>query len=133
MTDLNRRAVLLGGVALTIAGLPALAAEVPAPQAGKGLIVFYRGGGQGAAVRYTIEGPDGLVGEMKQGAVLFSHMPPGDHLYRVPDANNTEGVISIAAGETKFIDCYLDAATNTGKLQFREVSADRAMKTISKY
>ena len=134
MTHLTRRTLLVGSAAALVAGRALAAPAIPAPEAGKGLIVFYRGGtSAGMAARFTIEGPSGVVGEMKQGAVLFAQMPPGEHLFRVPEANSTEGVIPVKAGETIYIRCYLDAATNAGKLQFQVVDEARAMKDMRNF
>ncbi|MEQ9693388.1 hypothetical protein [Shimia sp. SDUM112013] len=134
MTKLTRRVFL--GSAATAAVLPAaaFAASVPAPASGMGLIVFYRGGaGAGINARFDIADANGkIVAHMQQGAVQPVSVTPGTHEFSVPDANDTSGEITVAAGQTVFVECYLDAATNSGKLQFRIQPEATAMKRISK-
>mgnify|MGYP000017223105 FL=1 len=135
MTKFTRRGLLAVSAAAAILPATAFAASVPAPAAGKGLIVFYRGGSAaGNAVRFDIADANGkVVAHMQRGAVQPVSVSPGAHEFSVPDANNTSGVIEVAAGQTVFVECYLDAATFAGKLQFRIQPEAKAMKTISKY
>lgn len=105
---------------------------IPDPKPGMGQIVFYRGGSTaGNAVRFTIEDANGkTVANLHRGSVDVVDVPPGDNFFRVPEANNTEGTITVKAGQTLFIRCYLNAATFAGKLQFEEVSRERAYKEL---
>ncbi|TKZ21311.1 hypothetical protein FAP39_06095 [Shimia litoralis] len=134
MTKLTRRGLMAMGAAVALFPMAAFAASVPAPEPGKGLIVFYRGGSTaGNAVRFDIADQNGnIVAHMQRGAVQPVSVSPGAHEFSVPDANNTSGVIDIKAGETIFIESYIDAATFAGKLQFRVVPEKRALKTIGK-
>lgn len=137
MTKLSRRHML----ATTTAALAATAFvptaalannSIPAPKAGMGQVVFYRSGSTaGSGVRFTIQDANGkTVANLHRGAVNVVDVPPGDNFFRVPEANNTEGTINVKAGQTLYIRCFLNAATFTGKLQFEEVSRERAYKEL---
>lgn len=135
MSNLSRRqmlAVTVAATALTTYAPMALAADIPAPKGGGGVVVFYRGGANaGNAVRFSIEDANGnVVAHLQRGAIEPVHVPAGDNFFRVPEANNTEGTIPVKAGETVWIRCFLDAATNTGKLQFQRVDEARARKEL---
>ncbi|WP_299354569.1 hypothetical protein [uncultured Shimia sp.] len=137
MTTLSRRQMMTAVVAATAAAaiVPVAAMaqnSIPDPKAGMGQIVFYRSGSTaGSAVRFTIQDANGkTVADLKRGAVNVVDVPPGDNFFRVPEANNTEGTIKVAAGQTLYIRCYLNAATFSGKLQFEEVSKERAYKDL---
>ena len=137
MTKMTRRNLLTTGAAVLAAAstlpMAALAStSIPDPKPGMGQIVFYRSGSTaGNALRFTIQDANGnTVADLHRGAVNVVDVPPGDNFFRVPEANNTEGTISVKAGETLFIRCYINAATFAGRLQFEEVSRERAYKDL---
>ena len=137
MTKMTRRNLMVSGAALlaATATLPMAAhanTAIPDPKPGMGQVVFYRSGSTaGNAIRFTIQDAKGnTVADLHRGAANVVDVPPGDNFFRVPEANNTEGTISVKAGETLFIRCFLNAATFTGRLQFEEVSRERAYKDL---
>lgn len=137
MTKISRRDTLkIAGASLVAASfVPAAASaegKFPKPPAGKGQVIFYRSGsGAGNSVRFTIQDKSGkTVAELKRGAVNVVPVSPGPNFFRVPEANNTEGTIDVKAGQTIFVRCFLNAATFTGKLQFEEVTAERAAQEL---
>ena len=136
MTTFSRRQLLAttaGAIAAaTVAPMALANTTIPDPKPGMGQIVFYRGGSTaGNAVRFTIEDANGnVVANLHRGSVDVVDVPPGDNFFRVPEANNTEGTITVQAGQTLFIRCYLNAATFAGRLQFEEVSRERAYREL---
>ncbi|SHI78195.1 hypothetical protein SAMN05444000_10346 [Shimia gijangensis] len=137
MSKFNRRDVLAYAGATAVAALfgPAAAfaqVKIPAPKPGQGVVVFYRSGTTaGSGVRFTIQDANGrTVAHLKRGSVDAVPVPAGPNFFKVPEANNTEGTIDVKAGQTLYIRCYLNAATFAGKLQFEEVSEERARKEL---
>ena len=137
MPNFNRRDVMKYASATAIAAmLTPMAAfaktKIPAPEPGKGVVVFYRSGSTaGASVRFTIQDESGkTVANLHQGSVDAIQVPAGPNFFKVPEANNTEGTIDVKAGQTLYIRCYLNAATFAGRLQFEEVSEERARKEL---
>lgn len=137
MTTLSRRQLLAAtaaSVAITASAAPMAMAQtnIPDPKPGMGLIVLYRFGTQaGSAVRFTVQDASGkTVAELHRNAVNYIDVPPGDNFFRVPEANSTEGTITVKAGETLFIRSFLNAATFAGRLQFEEVSRERAERDL---
>lgn len=137
MSDFSRRDMMKYASAAAFVALMGPSAAfakttIPAPEAGKGQIVFYRSGSAaGSGVRFTIQDANGkTVANLKRGSVDVVSVPPGPNFFKVPEANNTEGTIDVKAGQTLYIRCYLNAATFAGKLQFEEVSEARAKKEL---
>ena len=137
MSKFSRRDVVkYAGATAAVALLSPMAAfakvTIPAPKPGEGVVVFYRSGSSaGASVRFTIQDANGkTVAHLKHGSVDAVPVPAGPNFFKVPEANNTEGTIDVKAGQTLYIRCYLNAATFSGKLQFEEVSEERARKEL---
>ncbi len=81
--------------------------SVPEPQAGQGLIVFYRpNSAAGSALRVPLTVNGNSVVNLSNGAVIMQNVPPGQHtiVATAPSVSGTSTFsTNVGAGQTVFI------------------------------
>ena len=133
---ITRRNFLLtsGAVVLTGCQTPGsvnLQGPLPSPDAGKGLIVFYRpASAAGAAIRFNINHSDGYVGQLTSGAVLFRQVNPGPQTFWSQVISQDAITINVSAGQTYFVRGDVLLGVYAGRPKFTQVSPEQGRREM---
>ena len=112
------------------------AAEVPNPQAGQGLIVFYRPRrAAGGAIRFNITSQGRTIGNLSNGSVIAQPVSPGQYGFEVqsPSIDGRDSVsVPVKAGQTVFIRGEIRAGWPVGRPKFTVVSETQGRAEVQK-
>ena len=117
-------------------GMKVFAADVPAFEEGKGLVVFYRPSkAKGGGIRFNMRGSNGLQHSLLNGTYLVEQLEPGEYTYTVssPSVNATDAiVISVKAAEVYFVRGDLVVGWPAWRTKFAIVSEETGRAGFSK-
>lgn len=86
-----------------ITAADAQAGKLGKPPAGKSLIVFYRPGGMGAALGFTIREGETQIAKVGNGSYQVYIAEPGTHEYKIQSEATDTIRMEIDAGETYYV------------------------------
>ncbi|MGR3713187.1 MAG: DUF2846 domain-containing protein [Shimia sp.] len=133
---MDRRQFTVGLVATLAAGSQAIAASIPAPKSGMGLILFYRPRrALAAAIRFQVNTSSAAVGNLSNGSVIAFHAPPGAYTFSVSTPSVAGGdtiSVDLQAGQTAFIRADMRAGWPAGRGKFIRMPDEQARSEISK-
>ena len=103
------------------------------PEAGKGLVIFYRerhftGGGMG----YDIKDNGKKIGGLSNGSYFVYQAAPGDHHFTAATEVTEEKVISVVAGKTYYVRGEVQVGIVMGRPHLTEVTNDECSSAIRK-
>jgi hypothetical protein len=117
-------------------GMKVFAADVPAIEEGKGLVVFYRPSkAKGGGIRFNMRGSNGLQHSLLNGTYLVEQLEPGEYTYTVssPSVDATDAiVISVKAAEVYFVRGDLAVGWPAWRTKFAVVSEETGRAEFSK-
>jgi hypothetical protein len=91
-------------------------AVVPAPEAGKGQVVFFRTGGLvGAAISCNVREEGKLVGGLSGGKYFVVNFAPGKHVFTTKSEATDTLNMEIETGETYYVRCAIGAGVVAGR------------------
>ena len=106
-------------------------AQVPQPEEGKSLIVFYRKKKMsGGAIRFNIQDAQRTYGELKNGDVMYVNLDPGEHTFYSKVL--TEDAITLFTEEDKvyYVKATIKVGYYAGRPRFERVDEKTALKEI---
>ena len=128
--------VISAGVALSTISIPAQSADIPAVEADKGLVVFYRlRKAAGAAIRFNMQHNGSSIGNLTNGTVMYRHVEPGEHRFSVqsPSIDGKDAVsLNIDAGKIYYIKGEILWGWPAGRTKFTLVSESEAQADLKK-
>ncbi len=141
-TKLLAAALIVTAVAVSPTGVSAAKdkapATIPAPEPGKGQVVFFRTGGLvGAAISCNVREEGKLIGGLSGGKYFVVNFTPGKHVFTTKSEATDTLNMEIESGETYYVRCSIGAGVVAGrpnltpvdKAVFDEKSSGLKLKT----
>ncbi|MCH8614510.1 DUF2846 domain-containing protein [Sphingomonas sp. SM33] len=97
---------------------------LPEPQAGKGLVVFYRPGIMGALMGCTVREGDAELARLGSKKYFALAVNPGIHEYSTHGELNDRVRLEVEEDETYFVRCNVSAGTWGGKANLEPSNRD---------
>jgi hypothetical protein len=91
------------------------AAEVPAPPAGMGQVVFYRSSRMGALISCRVREGGEVVNKLPPGKYFIHQTSPGAHEYSVKSEAKDVLRLEVEDGETQYVRCAINAGIGVGR------------------
>lgn len=103
------------------------AAEAPAAEEGKGLLVLYRmsKANKVAAIGFNLRSSSGFSGNLSNGSWLFEQVAPGQYPYSVssPSFDGQDSItVSVTAGQTYYLKGEIKWGWPAGRTKFSLMS-----------
>jgi uncharacterized protein DUF2846 len=111
-------ALSLSPMSLTAQEAPLVtkAGVIPAPEAGKGQIIFYRPGSMmGMALGCTVHEGPAEVARLGSGKYWVHNAEPGKHVYNTEAENKDVLNLEIEPGETYYVKCKIGMGIMAGR------------------
>lgn len=135
-------AMTVGIMAGSVNSQPATAAEapaqkspkvIPAPPAGKGQVVFYRGGGiSGRALGCGINSGGARISALGAGRYFILPVEPGSSSYTVKSEAADDLTLEVGPDETAYVKCAIKMGIMVGRPDLAPGSKDDFDKRSSK-
>jgi hypothetical protein len=110
---------------------PAISAELPRLEAGKGLVVFYRlGKFGGGAIRFNLNHAEGFMGQLLNDTWLYKSVEPGEHTFWSQVISQDSITISVEAGKTYYVKGVVKMGLVAGRPTFTQVSEQEGLKDL---
>ena len=123
-------AVLLGALFFDVR---TSAAEIPVPDSGKGLVVFYRiDSFKGKAIRFEINHAEGSVGQLLSGTYLYRNLAPGKHTFWSQAISQDSITVSVEAGKTYYVKGEVKMGAFAGRPKFSLAPESDALAALAK-
>ncbi|WP_271680560.1 DUF2846 domain-containing protein [Thermomonas mangrovi] len=98
------------------AAAAASSALIPAPQAGKGQVVFFREKKfVGAAMSYKVREGETELGKLSNGSYLVLEVEPGTHQYHMQGETKDVLTLEVEAGETYYVQGGISMGVLAGR------------------
>ena len=111
------------------------AANVPEAKPDKGLVVFHRKNlFAGKAIRFNINHPEGTLGQLLAGTMLYKYVKPGDHTFTAqsPSIDGQDSItINAKAGKVYYVRGEVLMGWPAGRTKFVPVSESEARAEIA--
>ena len=89
---------------------------IPAPQAGKGQVVFFREKKfVGAAMSYKVREGEAELGKLSNGSYLVLEVEPGTHQYHMQGETKDVLTLDVEAGETYYVQGGISMGVLAGR------------------
>jgi hypothetical protein len=109
-------------VTSSICPAAAVAAEIPAADSEKGLVIFYRPKSSGGVViRFNVNHSEGSLGILNNGAVLYRYFEPGQHQFWSQVISQDSIMINVEAGKVHFVKGEVKFGLYAGRPKFTQV------------
>jgi hypothetical protein len=109
-------------LAVLLLPLVVSAAEAPAVEEGKGLVVLYRmSKAKGAAIGFNLMSSSGFSGNLSNGSWLFEQVEPGPYTYSVssPSFDGQDSItVNVTAGQTYCLKGEIKWGWPAGRTKF---------------
>ncbi len=106
-------------------------AQVPQPEEGKSLIVFYRKKKMsGGAIRFSIQDSQRTYGELKNGDVMYVNVDPGEHTFYSKVLTEDAITLFTEEGKTYYVKATIKVGYYAGRPRFEQVDEKTALKDI---
>jgi hypothetical protein len=103
----------------------AIAATIGKPEAGKGLVVFYRPSKfVGGAIGFKVREDGKELGKLRNGNWFAVQVAPGEHAYDVHGEKHDVTSIEVEAGETYFLSGAIGMGVFAGRPNLSPSNAD---------
>lgn len=121
--------------AMTTFSANAWAASVPEAKPDKGLVVFYRKNlMKGKAIRFNINHPEGPLGQLLAGTMLYKYVKPGAHTFTAqsPSIDGQDSItINAEAGKVYYVKGEILWGWPTGRTKFVGMSDSEARADLA--
>ena len=112
------------------------AAEPPAVEDGKGLVILYRmAKAKGAAIRFNLRSSGGFSGNLSNGSWLFEQLEPGAYTYSVssPSFDGQDSItVNVAEGQTYYLKGEIKWGWPAGRTKFAQQSESSGQAELAK-
>ena len=111
---------------------PARSAELPALEAGKGMVVFYRiGKFGGGAIRFNLNHNDGYIGQLLNDTWLYKSVEPGAQTFWSQVISQDSITINVEAGNTYYVKGVVKMGVFLGRPTFTQMSEQEGLKDLA--
>jgi hypothetical protein len=112
------------------------AAEAPAVEEGKGLVVLYRmSKAKGAAIGFNLRSSSGFSGNLSNGSWLFEQVEPGQYTYSVssPSFDGQDSItVNVTAGQTYYLKGEIKWGWPAGRTKFSSMPESSGQAELAK-
>ena len=119
---MKKRSIQVFIIAVFLSPLLGAAAEPPAPEEGKGLVVLYRlAKAKGAAIRFNLRSSSGLSANLSNGSWLYEQLEPGKYTYWVssPSFDGQDAItLNVSTGQTLYLKGEIKWGWPAGRTKF---------------
>lgn len=106
-------------------------AQIPQPEEGKSLIVFYRKKKMSdGAIKFNIQDSQRTYGELKNGDVKYVNVDPGEHTFYSKVISEDAITLMTEAGKKYYIKTTIRVGYYAGRPKFEQVDEKTALKDI---
>ena len=106
-------------------------AQIPQPEEGKSLIVFYRKKKMsGGAISFNIQDSQRTYGNLKNGDVIYANVDPGEHTFYSKVLSEDAITLNTEAGKVYYINAKIIVGYYAGRPRFEQVDEKTALKDI---
>lgn len=99
----------------------------PEPASGKALIYFFREKKfSGALIAYNIKENGQVIGAVANGTYFFIQADPGVHTYTAATEAESSRTLTVAAGQTHYIECGVEMGMFAGRPALKVASEAEA-------
>ena len=107
-------------------------AQIPEPEDGKGLVVFYRPKKfSGGAITFNIQDQDKNYGPLKNGNVIYVQANPGQHTYFSQVISADAITLTIEPGQVYYVKAIVRVGYVAGRPKFEQVDEKKALKELN--
>ncbi len=111
---------------------PVRSAELPALEAGKGLVVFYRlGKFSGGAIRFNLNHSEGNMGQLLNDTWLYKSVEPGEQTFWSQAISKDSITINVEAGKTYYVKGVVKMGVFVGRPTFTQMSEQEGLKDLA--
>ena len=111
--------------------IPDSVAQVPQPEEGKSLIVFYRKKKMaGSAIKFSLQDAQRTYGDLKNGDVIYVNVEPGEHTFYSKVFREDAITLNVEADKIYYVKTAIRAGYYAGRPKFEQVDEKTALKDI---
>ena len=127
----NIKIGLLSIILFTILGTFKATAQIPEPEEGKGLVVFYRQKKfSGGAVKFSVKDSDKTYGQLTNGSVVNAQVEPGERTFWSQVISSDAITLTIEEGKVYYIKATVKTGVLAGSPKFSQVDEKTALKDM---
>lgn len=106
-------------------------AQIPQPEEGKGLVVFYRQKKfSGGAVKFSVKDSDKTYGQLTNGSVVKAQVGPGERTFWSQVISSDAIILTIEEGKVYYIKATVRTGALAGRPKFSQVDEKTAYKDM---
>ncbi len=108
-----------------------VSAQIPKPEEGKGLVVFYRTKSmKGGAIKFSVKETDKNYGQLTNGSVININIEPGEHTFFSQVISSDAITLTIEEGKVYYVKATVKIGAVAGRPKFSQVDEKKALKEI---
>ncbi len=105
--------------------------QVPEPEDGKGLVVFYRqkkfsGGG----IKFSVKDSEKNYGQLTNGSTIHINVEPGEHTFFSQVISSDAINVEVEVGKVYYVRATVKTGAIAGRPKFTQVSEKKAHKDL---
>lgn len=106
-------------------------AQIPTPEEGKGLVVFYRTKKfSGSAIKFSVKDSERAYGQLKNGTIININVEPGEHMFWSQVISSDAITLTIEEGKVYYIKGTVKMGAIAGRPKFNQVDEKKALKEM---
>ncbi len=108
-----------------------LSAQIPTPEEGKGLVVFYRTKKfSGSAIKFSIKDSEKSYGQLTNGSIIKVQVEPGEHMFWSQVISSDAITLTIEEGKVYYVKGSVKMGAIAGRPKFNQVDEKKALKEM---
>jgi len=106
-------------------------AQVPQPEEGKAMVVFYRKNKMtGAALKFNVQDSERTYGELKNGDAIYASVDPGEHTFYSKVFREDAITLNVEEGQVYYVKATMRVGYYAGRPKFDQVDEKTALKDL---
>ena len=127
----NLKIALLNILLITILGTLNATAQIPEPEEGKGLVVFYREKKfSGGAIKFSVKDSDKNYGQLTNGSVIYAQVEPGERMFWSQVISSDAITLTVEEGKVYYVKGVVKMGAVAGRPKFHQVEEKKAFKEM---
>ena len=116
---------------VTILSTVNASAQIPDPEEGKALVVFYRTKSmKGGAIKFSVKETDKNYGQLTNGSVIHINVDPGEHTFFSQVISSDAISLTVEEGKVYYVKATVKIGAVAGRPKFSQVDEKKALKEI---
>ncbi|MCK5537422.1 MAG: DUF2846 domain-containing protein [Bacteroidales bacterium] len=106
-------------------------AQIPEPEEGKGLVVFYRTKKfSGGAIKFSVKDSEKSYGQLTNGSIIKIQVEPGEHMFWSQVISSDSITLTIEEGKVYYVKGTVKMGAIAGRPKFNQVDEKKALKEM---